>query len=131
MKNKILLFLLLFLVVISGCTTYQITTLRVELKDLITDKSLYHSSEIMNITAIVDSNQDLENVTVSVQGLKGKLNLEENVNLEKGLNQISLTYQLPRCNVCGGINEGDYDIKFRISHGNMELTDQITITIRQ
>jgi hypothetical protein len=115
----------------SGCTTYEISSLRVELKDLITDKPLYHSAETMNITAIVDSNQVLENVTVSVQGLKGKLNLKENFNLEKGLNQISLTYRLPRCNVCGGINEGDYDIKFEISYGEMELVDQITIRIRQ
>ncbi|MBD3155034.1 MAG: hypothetical protein GF368_00075 [Candidatus Aenigmarchaeota archaeon] len=132
MRNKILLILaILLLVFLSGCTTYEISNVRVEFNDLVTDKEVYHSAETLNITAVVDSNQYLENVTVNIKGINGKLDKSREVNLENGINQISLTNKLPRCNVCGGIREGDYSISFEIIYEDMKLTDEIMVTIKQ
>lgn len=132
MINKILLILCIFLLILlSGCTTNEIGTIRVEFKDLVTDKQVYHSAEILNITAVVNSNRYLENVTVTIEGINGKLGKTKEVSLEKGTNQISLTHELPRCNVCGGIREGDYSISFEIIHKDIKLANEIMVTIRQ
>ena len=66
-----------------------------------TDKGVYHSSELLNINAVMYSNADVSDATVTVKGINGRLDKERNLNLSEGVNELSFTYKLPKCNVCG------------------------------
>jgi len=131
MRKFLLIFLeVTVLVIASGCITNQAGD-RLYLKNIITDKSVYHSSDVLNVIVIVESDSDLQDVTISVSGINGGLDDNMVVNLGKGLNNISFTYTLPRCNVCGGIRAGDYDISCEVSHGNVKKVKSVTINIQQ
>jgi hypothetical protein len=121
----------IFLLFLSGCVTYKLEEAEVSFEDLVTDKLTYHSSETMEIKFIINSNSEMEGVKLSVSGIGNKLNKSKLVELEKGLNEISFTYQLPRCNSCGGINEGEYQITGEVSHGKVKGVKNILITIKQ
>jgi hypothetical protein len=125
MRNILLLGMVL-LVFISGCTSQGIV-----INNISTDKSVYHSAEVMNLTARIYSEAELENVTVAVYGIDGRFNTEKNLDLEKGVNELSFTYTLPRCNVCGGIRAGDYNLSFSVRYKNITTVDSTIINIQQ
>jgi hypothetical protein len=120
------LFALMALVLVSGCTTQA----EVSLKNLATDKAVYHSAEIMNLSAQLYSDMPL-NVTVVVSGIDNRFNVEKEISLEKGSNELSFTYTLPRCNVCGGIRAGDYNLSFTVRYKNISIEDSRIINIQQ
>ncbi len=120
----------LLILSLSGCTS-QINQGTISLENVITNREVYHSSELMKIKAIVESDANIENVTVKVSGINGRLNQERTIELTEGLNEVSFSFHLPRCNVCGGIREGDYDITAEVIFGDISLTKVKTVSIRQ
>jgi len=132
MKNLFLIILgIMGLALISGCITEQNEGTIISLKNLSADKTLYHSSENMNLTAIIYSNSDLENVTIIANGINGRLNEQKILDLKTGINEIYFNYKLPRCNVCGGISAGDYNLNCKAIYKNITAEKSITINIQQ
>lgn len=109
----IILFIILF---ITGCENLQIQELKTyELEpyfSLSTDKELYHSDEMMNITFSIDS-EIKNNITVRIYGIyasRNRLDMKKDVQLIPGDNEIIFNYMTPKCTGCLGINPGTYEI---------------------
>ena len=107
------------------------TTFQFFIQDISTDKDIYHSSEIVNLELIVYSGADLENVIIKAKGIKNRFNEEKILNITTGANNVSFSYQLPRCNVCGGIAAGEYPLYCEVDHNGVTVSDSITINIQQ
>lgn len=116
------------LIFISGCTEQ---TKVFSLKNISTDKAVYHSSDVTNLSIVIYSDSNLENVTVMTNGINGRLNTERVLNLKKGVNEVSFTYTLPRCNVCGGIRAGDYNLSCTVTYKNITVENSTMINIQQ
>ena len=129
------LFLVILIIIglsfIFGCVTEQEEGITISLKNLSTDKALYHSSENVNLIAMIYSKSALENVTVMANGINERLNEKRILNLKKGLNEIHFSYKLPRCNVCGGIRAGNYNLSCMAIYKNTTAEKSITINIQQ
>lgn len=98
---------------------------------VLTDKDLYHSAETMQITTLINSNKDLESVSLSLNGVGGRYKEDLATNLIIGENTINTSFKLPKCNVCGGIREGMYDITATIELNNSIFLNSINIEIKQ
>jgi len=96
---------------VSGCLgpgTASITNVS-------TDKDLYHSKEVMNITVLVSSQGDMSNTTLRITGIQNKygeyqLDDEIPVNLSNGRNIIPYEHKMPTCSSCSGLSAGTYQI---------------------
>ena len=95
------------------------------------DKNLYHSAELVNLSLTVYSGADLENVSIILRGINNRLNRRKIVSLNKGINTFYFTYRLPRCNVCGGIRPGSYEITCVVAYRDIKLVNSTKIEIRQ
>ena len=132
MKNLFLIILgIIGLAFISGCVTEQNEGTMISLENISTDKILYHSSENVNLSAMIYSKSDLENVTVLATGINGRLNEQKILDMKKGVNEIHFNYKLPRCNVCGGISAGDYELNCDVIYKNITEKKSIAINIQQ
>ena len=96
-----------------------------------TDKAVYHSAELLKLDVVVDSNMPLENAKVTASGINGRMNLEKTINLTEGENPVSFEYTLPKCNVCGGIAAGKYEISCGVSYGNLTSGNSTLVEILQ
>lgn len=127
--KKYLLVLLLFVI---GCETAQL--LSVGEITLTTDKELYHSGEIIHITANVNSPIILDNATIRFYGIHSRryrLDQTKTVDLHEGENTITLDYQAPRCYGCAGIKPGTYKISADCMHNGQTLANtSVDIEIR-
>lgn len=130
-KSSLTVLIIIGLSFISGCVTGQEEGVTISLKNISTDKILYHSSENVNLTAMIYSKSDLENVTVIANGINGRLNKKKILDLKKGINKVSFSYKLPRCNVCGGISAGDYELNCEVIYKNITEKESIAISIQQ
>jgi len=130
-----LVFAVFLMVFIFGCAIQidkecqELT--QIAFSNITTDKPVYHSSDAMNLTMLIYSASDIENVSVKASGINGRFNEEKLLDLKKGNNDISFAYTLPRCNVCGGISAGDYNLSFTISYKNISIEDSTIINIQQ
>lgn len=94
--------------------------------NLTTDKDLYHSNEIIKVTADIDSPVQLNNVSVRFYGIysrRYRLDQTKIVDLNKGDNIITLDYQAPKCYGCAGIKPGTYKINADIIYNEETLTN--------
>lgn len=127
--KKIIIFL--FLLFVIGCTTEFITSSIT----LTTDKNLYHSNEVMKITANINSPVELNNATIRFYGIyasRYRLDKTKTVNLQKGQNIVTLEYNAPSCFGCSGIKPGTYKINADIIHNKETLANSsVDIEIRQ
>jgi hypothetical protein len=132
---KRIILILMLLVFLSGCTMQGKYIHRPGIASLETDKGLYHSGEIINITAGINSPINLENVKVRFYGIYSRvyrLDNTQTVNLSIGKNTASLEYKAPNCFGCSGIRPGTYQISADLIYGNDVLTTEKTdIEIRQ
>lgn len=122
--------------VVCGCVEEMngdaaVNPLRISLENISTDKMVYHSSEIVNFNVAIYSNADLADAVVTVNGVGGRMNEKRILNLSEGLNDVSFTYKLPRCNVCGGIKAGMYDFSCTVVYGNITVEDSLSVDIQQ
>jgi len=130
-KSFLIILIIIGLFFISGCITKQEEGIAISLKNLSTDKALYHSSENVNLTVMIYSESDLENVIIIATGINGRLNEKKILDLKTGINEIAFSYKLPKCNVCGGIKEGDYNLSCIVTYKNITSEKIITINIQQ
>ncbi|MBD3204537.1 hypothetical protein GF327_09680 [Candidatus Woesearchaeota archaeon] len=124
MKQIILILLILLFL---SCSNQKINSSEAVVIDpplvvrmnLNTDKSLYHSNELMNISVSMDSNKNIPNVTLNVKGIYSKnryrLDKVQMINLFKGNNVVVVEYKTPKCNTCSGIRQGVYEIIAELS----------------
>lgn len=80
-----------------------------------TDKDLYHSHEIMNITVSLSSHGETGNATLRLKGIQDEdghfqLNQDIPLTLSPGPNTFVYDHQLPHCSSCSGLLEGMYKI---------------------
>ncbi len=101
------------------------------LVDLSTDRELYHSAEVMNLSVTIYSMTGLEGVRLTAKGVKNKLDMIKTVNLSAGTNRFDFIYKLPSCNTCGGIGAGTYDIQCEVSHNNITVKNTTYVELRQ
>ena len=139
MRNLLLAAMITMIIFVSGCTSQGIAIETVStdkavyhssIETVSTDKAVYHSSDIMNLSVQLYAEAPL-NVTVAVNGIDNRFNVEKEVSLKKGDNEVSFTYTLPRCNVCGGIRAGDYNLSFTVRYKNLTIEDSTIINIQQ
>ena len=130
------LFWMVAVMVASGCVAEQNEgvmadeSIRVSL-NISTDKGVYHSSELLNINAAIYSNANVSDVTVTVKGINGRLDKEGSLNLSEGANELSFTYKLPKCNSCGGIRAGIYNLSCELMYENVTTRDYVSVSIQQ
>ncbi len=104
----------------------------VNVVDISFENDVYHSSEMMRFNVTVNSDAHMGDVTVSVTGISGKMDIEKTVNLSEGNNIISFEFGLPRCNVCGGISAGTHMIDAMVYYsGELVAEDSASVEIRQ
>jgi hypothetical protein len=96
-----------------------------------TDKDLYHSAEVMKLTAVIASGEDVTGAVVTASGLNGKMSASKTVDLIEGGNTVEFEYTLPRCNTCGGIPAGSYTCTLSASYGDSSVSKDFTVEIRQ
>jgi hypothetical protein len=96
-----------------------------------TDNGLYHSAEVMKLSAVIAAGEDVTGAVVTATGINGRMSLSKTMNLSVGNNEVEFEYQLPRCNVCGGIREGNYTCTLTASSGDSSSSEDITVEIRQ
>jgi hypothetical protein len=115
----------------TGSTLPASVAADVYLNEVSTDRELYHSAEVMNVTAVVYSDGNAENVVVTATGINGRMNIVKEINLTEGENNVGFTYTLPRCNVCGGISPGTYEIGCTVEYGNGTTDGSVSVEIVQ
>ncbi len=91
------------------------------------NKELFASGEIIVVTLNITSNQSIE-TKIECNGVSNKLKFTQIQMLERGNNTISFDHKLPRCNVCGGIKPGKYNITCEVNELN--ITNWLEIDIR-
>ncbi|MBD3248905.1 hypothetical protein GF336_02560 [Candidatus Woesearchaeota archaeon] len=117
--KKIFLIFLFFLPI--GCTDVELVNPDISSITLSTDKNLYHSDELMNITASIQSNIESENLILRIYGIysgRNRLDSSKTINLKKGMNMESIQYKTPRCTGCAGIRPGTYQINAQLKYNN-------------
>ncbi len=102
---------------------------------LTTDRDLYHSGENMHISASIDANTAIDNVSLRFYGIFSKiyrLERSEIADLSKGSNEIRIQYEAPSCYGCAGIRPGTYNINLDIAYMGKSIGNATrSIEIRQ
>ena len=128
-------YLVILLLLLVGCEITQINSPVLDTMRITTDKELYHSGEIIHITANINSPMELNNITIRFYGIHAsryRLDQTKIVNLYKGNNNITLDYNAPRCYGCAGINPGTYEICTDVIYNGKSLANAtINVEIRQ
>lgn len=114
----------------TSTTTTVISNLEMEII-LSTDKETYHSNELMNITATINSSDEVRGVDIRVYGINAgfhRLDKTGGINLDQGVNTRTFTYKTPRCYGCAGISPGTYRINAELVY-NGEIIASSTIEV--
>lgn len=105
------------LMTITTSTTKTSVELDVSIES---DRELYHSNELINITVTVISEKEIGGAALRVYGLKKSsyyyLDKKENIDIKAGVNVYRYEMKTPRCNVCSGIKAGTYNINAEITY---------------
>lgn len=93
-----------------------------------TDRDLYHSKEVMNITVLANAQGDKSNTTLKFRGLQdryGDFQLEKEIpaNLSSGLNLLAYEHQLPSCSSCSGLSAGTYQIEVELIQDGIVISN--------
>ncbi|MFH0956516.1 MAG: hypothetical protein V1813_01495 [Candidatus Aenigmatarchaeota archaeon] len=95
-----------------------------------TDKDLYHSAEVMKLSAVIAAGEDVQGATVTATGINGRMSLSKTMNLSVGNNAVEFEYNLPSCNTCGGIPAGNYTCTLTASSGDSSSSETFIVEIR-
>lgn len=136
---KKIFFTFICILLFNGCVSKEAGNLESPIKipskpviDFLgTSGEVFKSSQQMNITVAVNSEESIENAYVKVYGInsnRNRLNELHNMNLSKGLQFISIVYTTPSCFGCAGITPGPYNITAELII-NDELVDSKTVEI--
>jgi len=99
---------------------------------LSSDKTVYHSSEEMELRAMIESGTATDNLTVRVYGIKDsrgnfRVSGERVISVEPPGKTETFTFSMPSCYGCAGVTAGDYEITFEVERdgqviGNLSET---------
>ncbi len=96
-----------------------------------TDKEMYKSAQEMHITFLIQTNSNIENAFLECTGIINRFKYSEKLNVSKGKTNLSVVYVLPRCNVCGGIRPGKYNLNCTLYFETGKVQDKLTVDIKQ
>ncbi len=96
-----------------------------------TDEQEYKSSQQVNVTIEIDSNVNFQNASLSISAINNRFKEDRQINLTVGNNIETYLFKLPRCNVCGGIREGEYSVSTNIVLNNITFSNLTTINVKQ
>ncbi|MCC7552487.1 hypothetical protein KO317_02365 [Candidatus Micrarchaeota archaeon] len=96
-----------------------------------TDKLEYKSSQQVNISINIESNMDFKNASLSIRAINNRFKEDRTIDLTIGNNSEKYLFKLPKCNVCGGIKEGDYTITANIVLNNITFSNLTIINVKQ
>jgi flagellar basal body-associated protein FliL len=103
-----------------------------------TDKSLYHSGEQIQLALDISSKNKVDGASLYIYGIKNKHNeysvsKTETINLAKNkTSSFNYPLNLPYCNSCSGVKEGDYKIYVKIiDNENLIGSTEIPVSLRQ
>jgi hypothetical protein len=127
---------LLFVAAVLGLLSLSLTArdsgdAELRLVGMQPDREVYHSAETMNLVLEVWASRDVTNVTLKGAGIGGRIDVDRQVNLTEGINELHVTHTLPKCNVCGGISAGTYPVTCTLTRGNLSVNGTVEIEIRQ
>ncbi len=119
-------------VMISACT--QLSGSGPTIESVATDKDLYHSNEVMQITIVVESPGAASNASVVINGIqdingRNRLDLNMTTSLLRGPNTLTYPYQLPSCSHCAGLDPGDYQFNVTVLENGMS-SKKVNHTVR-
>ncbi|MBP7715875.1 MAG: hypothetical protein KA094_01145 [Methanoregulaceae archaeon] len=118
MRRDLLIITLIVVIIAAGAViayTYFLGPGSATITSVTTDKDLYHSKEVMNITVSASARGDMSNTTLKLVGIKSRhgdyqLDKEIPVTLTPGQNSLRYNHTLPTCSSCSGLSAGMYDI---------------------
>ena len=123
---------------LSGCLKSENGETSADIKiSAKTDKSVYSSYEKIILDVKVTASMELNDVTVSAQGIsvynKNYFNKSQTINLAARKSQnFEFTETLPSCNSCSGLRPGSYVINISVFHDGKILSEEkININIKQ
>ena len=96
-----------------------------------TDKEMYKSAQDMHITFLIQTNIEIKNAFLECTGIINRFKYSETLNVSKGKTNLSTVYVLPRCNVCGGIRPGIYNLNCTLYFETGKVQDKLTVDIKQ
>jgi len=103
-----------------------------------TEKTTYRSHENILLNIRLSSDQDLNNIIITAQGIKDRFNKSyfnksQTIYLGKFIvKEINFNETLPSCNACSGLSPGDYTIEVSASfQGEILAKKEIAIRIMQ
>lgn len=139
LKILILIILIIFVLSIFAVETNRYVpsdenSVRLLKLNISNDKTVYHSSEEMQLTSTIETDIKIENLTIMVYGIKDsrgnyRVNEERTLNLDPPGKIETFTFRMPSCYGCAGISPGDYEIMMELLH-NEELITNSSITVR-
>jgi len=101
MRRKLLLAVVMIAILPAGVqNAFAVASVRIV--SFGTDKDIYHLGEKMNISLVLYAQREINNVSVSVKGMKSRagsnlISLSRSVNLSAGENEITFESSVPRC----------------------------------
>jgi outer membrane lipoprotein-sorting protein len=109
----------------AGCTS---SPAGATITAVTTDKDLYHSNEVMNITISVMTSGNLDNTTVRIEGINdrhGRMRLSHEIpaNLSTGAATFMYDYQLPSCSSCAGLDPGTYQVNITLVQNGVVISN--------
>jgi hypothetical protein len=105
--------------------------------NLSSDKTVYHSSEEMEIKTTIATNSKAENLTIKVYGIKDsrgnyRVNGEKTVGVDPPGTSETFVFQMPSCYGCAGVSSGDYEIVTEvIRNGEVLENSSKTVTLEK
>ncbi|MBU1178261.1 hypothetical protein KJ903_03490 [Patescibacteria group bacterium] len=102
----------------------------VSVKEIKTDKQIYHSQEDLTISLALESSGEGKNLLLAIAGLESSngdnyIDKREKIKIPF-TESFTNTFSLPECSTCSGFPEGDYDIKATVYQGNEVLAEEKT-----
>lgn len=102
-----------------------------------TDKNLYHSGEQIKLNLSVESEDNIESANLYIYGIKDRYNEysifeTKNINLKEDNNNFEYSLELPYCNSCSGVEEGEHTIYIKIIDDQTLIGHQeIKVSLRE
>jgi hypothetical protein len=137
MRHLLLLFVIIAAVFAIGCEEQKAKMSIADVQsaevpsisnfNLVLDKEVYHSGEVMKINGYLESSSRIENVSVRFFGINARnsyaLDNTRQINISEGKNLILFDYKAPPCNTCAGIKAGIYKINAEIVYENNTIAN--------
>lgn len=101
------------------------------------DKNLYRSGEKIKLNLAVESEKNMDDANLYIYGIKDSHNEystyeNKKINLKEGNNNFEYSIELPYCNSCSGVKEGDYPIYIKIINDQTLIGQQeVKTSLRQ